>query len=52
MLRKKELEALPGDRLRKMDQILKTNKKINVDSILKVNRGLGMLFSIMEISIR
>ena len=30
-----------------MDQVLKTNKKLNVDSILKVNRALGMIFSIM-----
>lgn len=47
-----ELEMLPADRLRKLDQILKVNRKINVDSILKINRALGMLFSIMDISIR
>lgn len=52
MLKKQELEALPAEKLRKMDQILKVNKKLNIDTVLKVNRALGMLFTLMEISIR
>ena len=46
-IRSISLEALPKDKFKKLDQILKTNKKLTVDSILKINRGLGMLFSMM-----
>ena len=38
--------------MKKLDQILKTNKKINVDAIIKINRALGMVFSMMEMSIK
>lgn len=38
---------IPYDKLRKMDEILKINRKLNVDVILAINRALGMIFSLM-----
>lgn len=45
--KKKELEMIPYDKLKKLDDILKTNKKLNLDVILGINRALGMVFSLM-----
>lgn len=45
-------DCLEKGKLKKLDTQLKSNRKLNVDTILKINRGMGMLFSIMELKIR
>jgi len=32
--------------------MLKSNRKLNVDSILKINRAMGILFSLIDIKIK
>lgn len=51
-VRNLELEMLGSQKLRKLDQILKVNKKISVDQVIRINRALGMLYSVIEINIR
>lgn len=51
-VRNLELEMLGSQKLRKLDQILKVNKKISVDQVVRINRALGMLYSVIEINIR
>jgi hypothetical protein len=45
------LEVIPYEKLRKLDEIIKTNKKLNVDTVLTINRALGMMLSLIQISI-
>ena len=47
-----ELQIYPKDTLRKIDQLLKTNKKLTVDAVMKANRTLGVVFSVVEIRLR
>ncbi len=32
--------------------MLKSHKKLNVDSVLKINRAMGILFSLIELKIK
>lgn len=32
--------------------MIKSHKKLNVDSIIKINRAMGMLFSMLELKIK
>jgi hypothetical protein len=32
--------------------MLKSNRKLSVDSILKINRAMGILFSLIDIKIK
>ncbi len=46
-LKELKFEIVEDRTLRKLDDCLKSNKKLNVDSIMKSNRPIGALFSII-----
>lgn len=35
-----------------MENLIKSHKKLSVDSIIKINRAMGMLFSMLELKIK
>ena len=47
-----KIEAIDDKLLKKLDDYLKSNKKLSVDSLMKVNRPIGIVFSIIDIKIR
>jgi hypothetical protein len=47
-----DFDVLSKERLQKCDEMMKSHRKLNVDSIMKVNRAMGLLFSMMELKIR
>ncbi len=51
-VKKIDFEVIEKDKLSKMEDMIKSHKKLNVDSILKINRAMGMLFSMIELKIK
>ncbi len=51
-VKKMDFEVIEKDKLSKMEDMIKSHKKLNVDSILKINRAMGMLFSMIELKIK
>lgn len=39
-------------KLKKMEDMIKTNRKLTVDAVMSINRAMGVLFSLMELIIR
>jgi hypothetical protein len=42
-----DFEVIAKDKLKAMEDMIKSHKKLSVDSILKINRAMGMLFSML-----
>jgi tellurite resistance protein len=40
------------EKLAAMENLIKSHKKLSVDSIIKINRAMGMLFSMLELKIK
>ena len=51
-VKKMDFEVIEKYKLSKMEDMIKSHKKLNVDSILKINRAMGMLFSMIELKIK
>ena len=51
-LKTMKFEIVEEKLLRKLDESLKSNKKLSVDGLMKVSRPVGALFSLIEIKIR
>ena len=47
-----KIESINDKLMKKLDDYIKSNKKLNVDSLMKVNRSVGIVFSIIDIKIR
>lgn len=47
-----EFEIIPKDKLKEMEDMIKSHKKLSVDAIIKINRAMGMLFSMLELKIK
>jgi hypothetical protein len=35
-----------------MEDMIKSHKKLSVDAIIKINRAMGMLFSMLELKLK
>ena len=51
-VRKMEFEVIQKEKLKEMEDMIKSHKKLGVDSILKINRAMGMLFSMLELKMK
>lgn len=38
--------------MKKLDDYVKANKRLTVDSVIKINRPMGVIFSLLDIKIR
>ena len=47
-----KFETVEDKRLKQLEDLLKANRKLNVDAVMKSNRPIGALFSLIEIKIR
>ena len=47
-----KMETIDDKLLRKLDDYLKSNKKLNVDAVMKINRPIGVVFSMIDSKIR
>ena len=51
-VKKMDFEVIAKDKLKAMEDMIKSHKKLSVDSILKINRAMGMLFSMLELKLK
>lgn len=47
-----EIGVIQKDKLKQMEDMIKSHKKLSVDSIIKINRAMGMLFSMLELKMK
>ena len=46
------IETLDAKILKKLDDSIKSNKRLSVDAVMKINRPIGIVFSMIEIKLR
>lgn len=47
-----EFEVIEGEKLRAMEGMVKAHRRLSVDAIVKINRAIGMLFSMLELKMK
>ena len=52
LLKEIKMETIEDKLLKKLDDYLKSNKRLSVDSVMKINRPVGIIFSMIDIKIR
>lgn len=51
-LKEIKFEVIEEKVMKKLEDYVKSNRKLNVDAVMKINRPIGVIFSILDIKIR
>ena len=47
-----KIETIEDKLLKRLDDFIKSNKRLSVDAVMKINRPIGVVFSLIDIKIR